>query len=223
MTQGKLYSIGMQLADYYEGEPTELGYKRLEQLRGEAAKLFFDMDMWFVKASDFLYMVPNIPHLRDVKISINYCELPETESALNTWGATPAKWKLDPDAESRGYFAPRWKYYVNGQFTGEDRPKSYKLSKDPFPERRVPRRGGIVAVTPEEHDYARLCLEQGLGHLLTEEQKQSALAGSHLTPRSMVSTEPADDANSSPTQHSSSKALVNGIKDSSSQNGQTTD
>ncbi|KAI0013668.1 hypothetical protein F4779DRAFT_625160 [Xylariaceae sp. FL0662B] len=192
LTEGRLYHLGEQLPGYYDGDPRTVGYRRLEQLRGEAAKCFFETDMFFVKESDFLYIVPTVPHLRNVKLSICYCELPEHESALTTWSA-PAKWKQDPDAESRGSFAPRSKYYINGQLVGEDRPKQYKPSKDPFPENRVPRRGnGLVAVMPGEPDYVRLCIEQGLTHLLTDQQKQAVLNGAHLTPRSMVSNEPAD-------------------------------
>lgn len=163
--------------------------------------------------SDFLYIVPTIPHLHDVKLSIDYRELPEDESLLATFN-TPAKWKHDPDAAIRGRFAPRYKYYVNGQLVGEDRPKSYTPSRDPPPEQQVPRRGGLVAVTTDEPDYARLCLEQGLGHLLTEQQKQSVLNGAHLTPRSLASTEHADysDANISPTSRSPRLPQVNGIQ-----------
>lgn len=52
LTQGKLYELGQQLPnDYYGGDPSKIGYKRLEHLRGEAAKLFFETDMWFVKVS----------------------------------------------------------------------------------------------------------------------------------------------------------------------------
>lgn len=52
LTQGKLYDLGQQLpGDYYDGDPSKVGYKRLEHLRGEAAKLFFDTDMFFVKVS----------------------------------------------------------------------------------------------------------------------------------------------------------------------------
>lgn len=216
LTQGKLYGLGMQLPDYFEGNPHQMGYKQLEKLRGEAAKLFFDMDLWFVKASDFLYLVPNFPHLRDVRISIDYRELPDTEAALNTWGATPAKWKQDPDASSRGYFAPRWKYFINGQYAGEDRPKSYKPSQDPFPERRVPRRGGLIAVTSDEPDYAQLCVEQGLSHLLSEGQRQAALAGAHLTPKSMASTEAVDEHQMSPSDRGSVKPLVNSVNEPAS-------
>lgn len=233
LTQGKLYDLGQQLPnDYYGGDPARVGYQRLEYLRGQAAKLFFETDMWFVKVSprrpshipriptltipkvsDFLYTVPTIPHLRDVKISIDYRELPEDQSALNTF-SSPAKWKQDPDASSRGPFAPRYKYYINGQLVGEDRPKSYTPSKDPFPEHRVPRRGGLVAVNADEPDYARLCVEQGLAHLLTDQQKQSVLNGAHLTPRSLASTEHADysDANISPTSRSPRIPQVNGVK-----------
>ena len=168
-----------------------------------------------IKVSDFLYIVPTIPHLRNVKISIDYRELPEEESALTTFNS-PTKWKQDPDASIRGPFAPRYKYYVNGQLIGEDMPKSYTPSKDPFPEHRVPRRGGLVAVSPDEPDYARLCIEQGLGDLLTEQQKQSVLNGAHLTPRSMASNEHTDYVNAelSPTSKSPNIPQVNGIKHS---------
>ncbi|KAL7626283.1 hypothetical protein AAE478_003053 [Parahypoxylon ruwenzoriense] len=213
LTEGRLYHLGEQLHNYYGGDPRTVGYKRLEELRGEAAKCFLETDMFFVKESDFLYIVPTVPHLRGIKLSICYCELPEHESALTTWSA-PAKWKQDPDAESRGSFAPRYKYYINGQLVGEDKPRQYQPSKTPFPEHRVPRRGGLIAVTPDEPDYARLCVEQGLTHLLTDQQKQAVLNGAHLTPRSMASNEPPDYSgeNLSPSTESLNTAQVNGIK-----------
>ncbi|KAI1327866.1 hypothetical protein F5Y16DRAFT_181903 [Xylariaceae sp. FL0255] len=164
------------------------------------------------KESDFLYIVPTIPHLRNVRLSICYRELPEDESALFTFSG-PAKWKRDADAASRGPFAPRNKYYTNGQLVGEEKPGRYVPSKEPFPEHRVPRRHGFVAVAPDEPDYVRLCIEQNLAHLLSEQQKQSALVGSHLTPRSMVSTDPTDYSgeNLSPSSVSPRTHLVNGI------------
>lgn len=210
LTEGKLYHLGEQLPDYYGCDPHALGYTKLEQLRGQAAERFLDTDMFFVKESDFLYIVPTIPHLRNVKLSIWYCELPENEAALSTFSAPPAKWKQDPDAESRGRWAPRAKYYINGELVGEDRPKHYRPSKVPFPEHRVPRRGGLVAVTPEDPEYAHLCVEQGLSHLLTDQQKQAVLNGAHLTPRSMVSNE-ALEYNVSPSE-SPNTVQVNGIR-----------
>ncbi|ETS85755.1 hypothetical protein PFICI_03780 [Pestalotiopsis fici W106-1] len=194
LTESKLYHLGEQLPGYYGGDPSKVGYQRLEKLRRDASKLFFDMDMFFVKESDLLFILPSIPHLRNVKLSICYRELPEHENQLNFWTA-PAKWKSDPDANTREGFAPRQKYYINGRLDGEDRPGHYNPSTSPFPDQRVPRRGGLIAVGPEEPDYPQLCLEQGLGHLLSEHQKLMAMNAAHLTPRSMTSNDTADGPN----------------------------
>ncbi|KAI3333433.1 hypothetical protein F4824DRAFT_472465 [Ustulina deusta] len=169
--------------------------------------------MFFVKETDFLNIVPSIPHLRDLRISICYRELPENETVLFTFSG-PSKWKQDPDAASRGPFAPRNKYYVNGRLVGEEKPGKYRPSREPFPEHRVPRRHGLVKVTPDEPDYARLCVEQNLAYLLTEQQKQSVLNGSHLTPKSMASNEPTEYAgeNVSPSNVSPQTYLVNGFR-----------
>lgn len=215
LTESKLYHLGEQLPDLYGGDPRTVGYKKLEQIRGDAANRFLETDMFFVKESDFLHAVPSIPHLYDVRIAICYRELPENESDLFRFSG-PSKWKHDPDAASRGPFAPRNKYYINGRLVGEERPRKYRPSREPFPEQRVPRRrGGLVAVTPDEPDYARLCIEQNLAYLLTEQQKQSVLNGSHLTPKSMTSNEATEygGENMSPSSLSSPQVhLVNGFR-----------
>lgn len=71
-----------------------------------------------------------------------------------------------------------------------------------------------MAVTADEPDYARLCIEQNLTHLLTEQQKQSVLNGSHLTPKSMASNDPTDYAGEdlSPSSISPQSHMVNGIR-----------
>jgi hypothetical protein len=237
LTESKLYHLGEQLPDYYGGDPSKVGYQRLEKLRGEASKLFLDMDMFFVKVidplihgfagdfvpltwnqeSDLLFVLPSIPHLRNVKLSICYRELPEHENQLNFWSA-PAKWKSDPDANVREGFAPRHKYYINGRLDSEDRPGHYKPSNSPFPDQRVPRRGGLVAVGPEEPDFPQLCLEQGLSHLLSEQQKLLAMNAAHLTPRSMTSNETADGTNGENLSPSApSPTRVNGMYDRASE------
>lgn len=55
LTEGRLYHLGEQLPDYYGGDPRRVGYRRLEQLRGEAAKCFFETDMFFIKVSLFIF------------------------------------------------------------------------------------------------------------------------------------------------------------------------
>ncbi|KAI0016703.1 hypothetical protein F4780DRAFT_668211 [Xylariomycetidae sp. FL0641] len=215
LTQQKVYHLGRQLPGYYDGDPYNFGTQMLLDLKAAAWPLWTEMDMFFVKESDFLQLVPTVPHLRDVKISIWYCELPEDEEMLRKL-LTPKKWKRDPDAVSRGFahFAPRAKHYVNAQLVGEDKPQKYTPSKTPFPENRVPRRRGYVAVEPHESDYVQLCLEQNLTHLLTEQQKQSALNGAHLTPRSMASNELADYTVGTPSSSTNSRVgQVNGVPD----------
>ena len=49
MTEGRLYHLGEQLDDYYDGDPHKIRYSRLEYLRGEAWKRFSETDMFFVK------------------------------------------------------------------------------------------------------------------------------------------------------------------------------
>lgn len=95
------------------------------------------------------------PHLRDVRLSLVYRELPEKESQLMTFAPT-LKWKNDPDADQLHGFAPGTKYYVNGALVGEHRPGMAVPSKTPPPEIRVPRRG-LVAVPMDDPEFAPLC------------------------------------------------------------------
>lgn len=133
----------------------------------------------WLQLSDLLYTIPNIPHLRHVKLAVTYRELIENETQAHVWRSTQ-KWKQDPDANRfGGYFAPRNKYYVDGKMVGEDTPTPTETSKTPFPEKRVPRRG-FLQVFPDDPDYARVCIEQGLQHLLGH--KSPSLANGVHTP-----------------------------------------
>jgi hypothetical protein len=125
-----------------------------------------------------MYTVPNIPHLRDMKIAVEYRELMETESqGLELL----RKWKQDPDIGKYKGFSPRNKYYVNGIVVGEELPTVAQTSRTPFPEKRVPRRG-LVQVFPDDPDYSRICLEQGLGHLVKDQGASQLVNGLHSPP-----------------------------------------
>lgn len=127
-----------------------------------------------------MYIVPTIPHLRNLRLTMAYRELPENEAQLMKWSTTQ-KWKNDPDADRFYGFAPRNKYYVNGELVREERPGLAAVSATPFPERRVPRRG-LTAVPPEDPDYARFCKEQGLDYLLPGTSSPSPPNGVHWSP-----------------------------------------
>lgn len=132
-----------------------------------------------------MYTVSNIPHLRNLKLAVEYRELLETEEESRVW-KSKQKWKQDPDAARYHGFAPRRKYYVNGDLVGEELPKTAQISKTPFPEKRVPRRG-LNQVAPDDPDYARLCMEQGLEHLLNGHPSSPLMNGIHSSPISQKS------------------------------------
>lgn len=136
-----------------------------------------------------MYTIPNIPHLREIKLDVEYRELIETEAQAMGF-MTLQKWKSDPDADRFHGFAPRHKYYIGGVMVGEDVPSFAQTSKTPFPERRVPRRG-LVQVSSDDPEYARLCTEQGLGHLVKASSSPGLPNGVHSSPSSQNLATPA--------------------------------
>ncbi|KAF4983342.1 hypothetical protein FZEAL_1234 [Fusarium zealandicum] len=182
----KLWGIGRQLPNYYGDEdPSELRFQTKQRLKQEAWERFLNMDMFFVKVSDLMYTIPNIPHLRHVQLAVEYRELLETEEQSLGW-RTAQKWKQDPDADRFHGFAPRAKYYLNGIIMGEDLPQLAQTSKTPFPEKKVPRRG-LVQVYPDDPEYSRICVEQGLEHLVNGHLSPPFLNGIHSSPISQKS------------------------------------
>ena len=133
-----------------------------------------------MQVNDLMYTVPTIPHLRNLRLAVEYRELPEDESQALSRKA-PQKWKQDADADRFYGFAPRNKYYINGVMVDEQRPGSSATSRTPFPEKRVPRRG-LMQVYPGDADYVRLCREQGLEHLVNGSPSPSLPNGVHSSP-----------------------------------------
>ncbi|KAH6636575.1 hypothetical protein F5144DRAFT_185095 [Chaetomium tenue] len=161
LTTPALFDLGTQLPGYYqEKDPRHMAYPVLEILRAEAWEKFVAMEMFFVKTADFLYIIPTIQHLRNVKLTLTYCELPENEQQSIIW--TPRqKWKHDPDPDPEGPrgFAPSNKHYVNGELVSEGRSNLRKASTSPFPRQRIARRG-LVAVLRENQAFTRVTEEQ---------------------------------------------------------------
>ncbi|XP_044724277.1 ankyrin repeats (3 copies) domain-containing protein [Hirsutella rhossiliensis] len=210
----KLWDLGRQLPGYYGDEdPSAMNFDTKERLKNAAWERFLAMDMFFVKVSDLLYTVPHIPHLRNVKLAVEYRELLESEEQAIGWKSAQ-KWKQDPGAERFYGFAPRNKYYVNGEMVGEDVPARHQTSKTPFPEARVPRRG-LVQVFPDDPDYERICLDQGLDHLIKGPHTPPVVNGVHSSPSSQTTT-PAkpvvNGANGHPTHESTNgPTATNGV------------
>lgn len=194
LTSPALYDLGRQLPEYYGEDPDRMSYRVTERLRSEAWPKFAQMELFFVKASDFMYIVPTVPHLRNIRLTMAYCEVPDSEADNRL--VAPQKWRNDPDAHLNFGFAPGSKHYVNGELVAEDRPGHSPVSKTPFPEKRVPRRG-LVAVSPDDPHYATLCKEQGLDHLVVRDRGSPPLVNGGLG--SPTSLPPTATAHSSPT------------------------
>lgn len=144
--------------------------------------------------SDLLYTVPNIPHLRNIRLVVAYRELIEKDEDLTVWRSAQ-KWKQDPDANRfGGYFGPpRYQYYVNGVKVGEEVPQVAQTSSTPFPEKQVPRRG-LLQVFPDDPDYRRICIEQGLEHLVSGYKEALLPNGADSPATSQAADTPATTA-----------------------------
>ncbi|KAK3302136.1 uncharacterized protein B0T15DRAFT_496607 [Chaetomium strumarium] len=183
LTTPRLFELGSQLPDYYRGnDPARMGYRMLEGLRAEAWEKFSAMDMFFVKASDFLYIIPTIQHLRNVKLTIAYCEIPDDETQYVSW--TPhKKWRDDPETNGFHGFAPSNKHYINGELVSEDKPRLREASTSPFPTQRISRRG-LVATFRDDPAYRGLSRERGADNSVVDGDSSLLPNGVHSSPTS---------------------------------------
>ncbi|CAK7563328.1 MAG: hypothetical protein SEPTF4163_001195 [Sporothrix epigloea] len=161
LTDPDFYNLGRQLPGYYGGQdPQKMSTPDMCELRNMNFQKFLATDMFFVKASDLMSVVPQFPHLRGIRLALIYRELPENEMQLMSVAST-AKWKNDPDAAQLYGFAPGPKYYVDGFLVGQQRTGMTVPCQTPPREVRVPRRG-LVAVSYDDPDFAILSKAMGV-------------------------------------------------------------
>jgi hypothetical protein len=176
------FDIGREVPGLYPKEPTELTSAEKEELKKRAWERFCELPMFFVKVSELLYTIPHIPHLRDVMIGVGYRELQEPEGSSPGFKVVSkpfrylAKHLADPNMERYHGRAPRWRWYLNGNFVEEDLPKRAITSNLPFNERPVPRRG-LLAVNPDDPDYLKICHEQGITPLIKSQPSPTLTNG----------------------------------------------
>ncbi|KAL3425992.1 Protein HOS4 [Phlyctema vagabunda] len=95
------------------------GKKSLLVLDDITRPLFYAIELFFVKLSDFMYIVPTFAHLRGVEMVVNYRELvkyPNTKPG-------PPKWKTDDDADPNQKWAPPPTYWKDGIFVRQAQQK----------------------------------------------------------------------------------------------------
>ncbi|KAK4190108.1 hypothetical protein QBC35DRAFT_378900 [Podospora australis] len=167
-----LFELGRQLPEgYYEGQdPEHMDHQTAQRLKAKAWDKFSAMDMFFVKVSDFMYIVPNIPHLRNVELLIQYREF----AADGGW-ITEKKYKSDPDAARYLGYVPNTKHYLNGQLLPGSKSGAQVAvtSSVPFQTHKVVRRGW-TAVSPDDPEYSAL---------LSKQQSRDGSVGDMASPR----------------------------------------
>lgn len=200
------WDLGRQIPEYYFGkQPDQLDLAEKRQLEQESKDKFLDLDSFFVKVSDLMFAVPNIPHLRNLEIVVSYHEVAATMEQHDK-GDHPKRWKDDPDSARYKGFTPQNKYYMNGRLVREGKVDVTSASYTPWPEARVPRYG-LTAVPPTDPNYARLAKEQGLGHLLSGLRTPPMTTAPQTSPNRLFPQRAFDDY--SPPQ-SESTATANG-------------
>ncbi|PBP28627.1 ankyrin repeat protein [Diplocarpon rosae] len=124
-----------------------------DELIQKNRSLFLDLDLFFVKVSEFMFIVPTISHLRDVELKVEYRELQEPQD-LATVGQTHnlERWRSDPDTVPGQNTKPEPKFYVNGEMVRQGGPTT-RILKHPPPLDRTLRRDGISRVLETDPDY----------------------------------------------------------------------
>ncbi|RKF60949.1 putative ankyrin repeat protein [Golovinomyces cichoracearum] len=115
---------------------------------------FLELDLFFVKVTEFMYVLPNFPHLRGIEMVVLYRELRIPRSSDETVPSRiKMKWNQDVQFNSIHNLAPLPKYYLNGTLTSRMEESTTRvLRKAPLPD-TYPRRMGLTRVYPGESDY----------------------------------------------------------------------
>lgn len=125
--------------------------------------LFLDLNLFFVKVSEFMFIVPNFPHLRNIELEVKYQELREPQSRLDLGRPlNQMRWKSDPETAPDQTWAPKSKFYLNGEFIRQGEVPRSRILKEPPPPDNFPRREGITRVHEDDPDYEEQCKKQGL-------------------------------------------------------------
>ncbi|KAI9646224.1 hypothetical protein NHQ30_005664 [Ciborinia camelliae] len=133
--------------------------------------LFFGLDLFFVKVSEFMFIVPSFPHLRGLEMAVEYQE-------LISLGTPPAnKYEQDSDYDPTHPFWPAPQRYLNGTLITHFKIET-KTSTKPFPESKVPRRE-LSRLFPNEKELIALARSQRLCNSGPNYQESPPDAGPH--------------------------------------------
>lgn len=127
-------------------------------------KQFLDLDLFLVKVTEFMYIVPNFPHLRGIKMAVLYRELriPQDADQLDLSGLIPG-WNQNLQNRVDHRFVPLPKYYVDGIIVSQTEEAKTRILEKPPPLDIFPRRMGLTRVYPGDSDYEEICKNKKSG------------------------------------------------------------
>lgn len=132
-----------------------------DAIRTSSQHLFLDLNLFFVKVADLMFIAPSVPHLRNLKLDVHYHEVLPNAGWLARFALPPGKWKQDSDSESYLGFAPGTRSYVNGDLVAVGGAKVAAVSASSFPVQPVPD-VGLAEMKKGEPEYKLLASGRGM-------------------------------------------------------------
>ncbi|KAI1002124.1 hypothetical protein K3495_g6080 [Podosphaera aphanis] len=144
LLDGNLPSLREQLP--HETQP-------MEEAIENNKKQFLGLDLFFLKVTEFMCVVPKFPHLKGIEMVVVYRELRIPQSAPHC----KMKWKQDPLCSPGQKLAPLPKHFVDGVFICETQDSTTTIVREPPSPDTYPRRFGLIRVYPGDPDYEEIC------------------------------------------------------------------
>lgn len=111
----------------------EIDYNHVASIRRATKDVFIDLQLFFVKLSDVMFVVPKKQHLKNLKMVVHYHEALPDESYVLDWKKKQKKWKSDPGVDADAW-CPGPKTYVNGVCVDQVKLQRAEWTVRPYPE-----------------------------------------------------------------------------------------
>ncbi|CCU75660.1 ankyrin repeat protein [Blumeria hordei DH14] len=126
------------------------------QVIERAKSQFLDLDLFFVKVSEFMNVVPEFPHLKGIEMAVIYREICIPQESPNNC-LPKTNWQLEPTIRSSNKLIPSPKYYTDGIIINQKGETTTRILRGAPPPDIHPRRMGLSRVFPEDSDYEEVC------------------------------------------------------------------
>ncbi|CAD6503162.1 BgTH12-02830 [Blumeria graminis f. sp. triticale] len=166
------------------------------QVIERAKSQFLDLDLFFVKVSEFMNVVPEFPHLKGIEMAVLYREICIPQESQNNH-LPKTNWQLDPTIRTSNNLIPSPKYYTDGILINQKGDTTTRILRGAPPPDIHPRRMGLSRVFPEDSDYEEVCNNRRLRTYSSDSKMLMNYPTNHF--QSNVSETPIENSNASGT------------------------